>query len=289
MRGHFAEGRRWLAQLLVLDADHRAGSAQTNARARARALNAAGGLAYGQGDYAAARASYEESLALGEAAHDAERVGVALHNLGYLALEQGETARARELSEASLSFASEHSNARLFAITYINLGEVARQQHDLPRAVELIERGLAVARRRGDQQYVGVALMNLGHVAGDQADWDAAARHYTAALRTYQGLGDGYTLGIAAALDGLANVANARGRPSRAAELLGAASAARDEMGALLSPTARAAHERAIDAARRHLGEAATAAAWQAGRGLSIGRAAELALQTAVSGPDTNE
>ena len=57
-RGHFTEGRQWCTRILC-----RAG-AEERTQERANVLNAAGVLAYFQGDYPAARALYEESLAI---------------------------------------------------------------------------------------------------------------------------------------------------------------------------------------------------------------------------------
>ena len=57
-RGHLSEGRQWCTRVLC-----KAG-AEERTRERANVLNAAGVLAYYQGDYPAARALYEESLAI---------------------------------------------------------------------------------------------------------------------------------------------------------------------------------------------------------------------------------
>jgi hypothetical protein len=54
-------------------------------------------------------------------------------------------------------------------------------------------------------------------------------------------------------------------RPERAAWLLGASAALRDEMGTPLTPLARADHDLASEAALEALGEAAFGAAWTAG------------------------
>ena len=57
-RGHLAEGREWCARVLGKP------GAGERASERAKALNAAGVLAWRQGDYPAARALFEESLAI---------------------------------------------------------------------------------------------------------------------------------------------------------------------------------------------------------------------------------
>jgi non-specific serine/threonine protein kinase len=85
-------------------------------------------------------------------------------------------------------------------------------------------------------------------------------------------------LGITRCLEGLAWVANAQGRPLQAARLFGAAEAVRGRIGAAPWPAWHAEHERNVAATRASLGEAAFAAAWAAGRALSMDEAIEEAL-----------
>jgi hypothetical protein len=74
----------------------------------------------------------------------------------------------------------------------------------------------------------------------------------------------------AACMEGLARVAAVQGRPERAALLLGASAALREEMGTPLSPVARADHEHAANTARAALGVEAFEAAWTEGSGMSL-------------------
>ena len=61
-------------------------------------------LAYQQGDYAAARSTHEESLAVGHELGDKKSMGNALNGLGTVAFEQGDYASARLLFEQSLAY-----------------------------------------------------------------------------------------------------------------------------------------------------------------------------------------
>ena len=69
----------------------------------------------------------------------------------------------------------------------------------------------------------------------------------------------------AACLEGLARVAAMQDQPERAARLLGASAALRDETGTHLTPIARADHDHASEAAYDALGEEAFEAAWRTG------------------------
>jgi hypothetical protein len=71
-----------------------------------------------------------------------------------------------------------------------------------------------------------------------------------------------------------------QGRPERAARLLGASAALRDDMGAPLAPTSRADHDHAANAARAALGEDAFAAAWAVGHAMSLEEAITDALDS---------
>ncbi|MGH2749528.1 MAG: adenylate/guanylate cyclase domain-containing protein [Actinomycetota bacterium] len=97
IRSHLAEGRMWLAELLSLP------ESKDQPAARAAALIAAGGLAYWQNDFGAARSYYEEALETFRSVDDRGGVAEALYNLGFLSLIDGEPRRARELHEQALA------------------------------------------------------------------------------------------------------------------------------------------------------------------------------------------
>ena len=94
-RGHAAEGRRVLADLLARTPD-------TPAQTRARALNAAGNLAFRQGDYTEATALLQQSLLERRAMGDTRGMALTLNNLGLVADEQGRHADARAFFTESL-------------------------------------------------------------------------------------------------------------------------------------------------------------------------------------------
>src|SRR5262249_9231703 len=102
--GPISEGREYLAKLLAL--------LTTPARleARSHTLDSAATLAYQQGDYGAARAFYQESLAICQELGQRERVGSRNHWLGWIAREQGDYERARTHGEQGLVIAQELGN-----------------------------------------------------------------------------------------------------------------------------------------------------------------------------------
>src|SRR4029079_4150792 len=76
----------------------------------------------------------------------------------------------------------------------------------------------------------------------------------------------------------LGYVADAAGRPERAARLWGTAETLREASGLIMDAFERDTHERALASARAALGEEAFAAAWAAGQALTLEQAIVYAL-----------
>jgi hypothetical protein len=87
-----------------------------------------------------------------------------------------------------------------------------------------------------------------------------------------------YQSGIAWCLAGLGSAAALDNQPERAAGLWGAAERLQQAKGGRPAPTARATYERALLVARAQSSEPAFAAAWAAGRALSLEQAIAEAL-----------
>ena len=132
----------------------------------------------------------------------------------------------------------------------------------------MLEESLALFRRLENPWGIGFALARLGGVACEAGDYARASRLYEGSLNFYQRAG--LNLGLPSCLEGLARVASARGRPERAARLCGAAAALREDLGVLLSPTARAEHGVTVAAARAALGEEVFESAWAKGHALPL-------------------
>jgi predicted ATPase/class 3 adenylate cyclase len=315
-RGHFSEGRAWCARTL----GKAGGDEQT--LERAKALNVAGGLAYVQGDYPAARARHEESLAVYRELGDRRGIAASLGNLGNVTSEQGDFTSARALHEESLAIRRELGDQSGIAVSLNNLGNVALDQGDSPAARALYEESLAIRRQLGDRWGVASSLNNLGNVAHDQGGYRAARALYQQSLAIARELGDrwriarslsdlaivahdqgdyqlagalhqeglvirrelGDRLGIAISLEGLAAVVAALGRSLRAARIWGAADRLRAEVGSPLWPRDRPGYNRRVVAARAG-DDGAFDDAWQEGRVLTLEQAIELALDKTVEQP----
>jgi predicted ATPase/DNA-binding XRE family transcriptional regulator len=272
--GHLSEGRRWLDDLLT-----RAGR-ETPEAVRAKALHGAGALAFRQGDFAHARDSAEQSLALRRALGDTHGIALSLNSLGIVALDQGDLEHAAALLEESVALKRALGETWSLAISLDNLGQAAQYRGDFERAVSLMEESLALKRLLGDEGGIALSLNNLGDVRREQGEYERAARLYMDSLALYATVGNPYV--AAACLEGIAVVAGARGQVMRAATLYGAAAAVRESIGAPLPPAEQGIYERTVATLRAALGEEAFAAAWAAGRALPPTEAIALAVDTTV-------
>ncbi len=318
VRGHLAEGREWCVRAL--------GKAGAGARTleRARALNAAGVLAFFQADYPAARANHEEGLAIKRQLGDrsgmasslnnlgniasaqgdfadarplyeeclsirrelGDRIGMAtaLGNLGIVTYEQGEFASARALQEESLAIQRELGDRNGIARTLLNLGTAAIEEGDYAAARALNQESNAIMLELGNLGGVGHAVCNLGRIACALDDYPGAVAFYKDALAHQRELRDRQT--VINALEGLATVAAALGATSHAAMLWGAVERGRADIGSPLSNHERPRYVGRVTAARAAVADdAAFDRAWQEGRALTLEQAMELALQQTVERP----
>jgi len=311
VRGYLGEGRGWVSGLLA------AATGGQAAAARAKALNGAGGLARHQGDNAAARALFEQSLAIYRELGDRQRIAFSLNNLGVVADDQGDYPAARALHEESLAIQRELGDGWSIAMSLHNLGVLASDQSDHQAARALHEESLAIRRVLGDWQGIGDSLNSLGSSASEQGDYAAARALFEESLAIQRDLGDRQSMalslnalghmafaqgdnacaralheetltiyrelgdrrGIARSLVGLAYVAFALGCPGRAARIWAGAERLRETIGETLPPSDCADYNRRVAAARAAIGDgSAFDSAWQEGRAMTLEQAIEYAL-----------
>ncbi len=287
MRGHLGEGRDAVTAALALPhaAEHPA--------ARADALSALAGLAYWQGDSAAARAAYEEEIALrrelGDRAGEAEALYGASFtwSIGELAEDRNAEAAAALIEQAIPIFrelGDELAVGRCeWALAIVRYG-----QGELQEARESGLRALAIFQAADDRFMTGWTTYTLG-LADLSEDYQAAdgvpdarvaaAARLTGALRIFDEAEDssGYTL----VLDALALLALRNGDRDRAARLAGAVARLERETGTGLAfwnrgtlgydPTVLLTDPEAADA-------------WTAGEALTTAEAVAYALEGASAG-----
>lgn len=255
IRGHYTEGRHWLAAALE----------GTTGVVRSRALDGLGILAWLQGDYDEARVRYEESMELSRASRDDDRIASALGNLGIIAIEQDDLDAAQPLLEEGLAITRRVGDAARIGAALVNLSLVLIRRRRLDEAGGQLEEAVALFRGLGDAWGVTTVLINLGDVRCAQGRIEESARCYTESLRLARDIEDDDS--IAYALEGFASIAAARGAATDAGLRWGAAERLREVRGNPRPPSGGASDLAAEVAAMRALaGDDAFDAAWSRGR-----------------------
>ena len=272
--GYQAEGRRWLEQVLArVDSGSQPEAPNP---ALAKALNGAGTIAWSQGDNARARVLLETSLELYRYLGYRQGIASSLHYLGAVAHHEEDYMQAGALYEECLGLRRELRDRHGIAAMLNNLGILALAWNDAARAQALLEECLALYRELHDAVGIAYALDSLARVARDQGDNERARSLFLASLQLLRNGQDNVCL--VACIDGLAQVAAAQGQALRAVRLLAAAASIRERMGAQLSPIMHEHYSRATTSARAALDDHVYAAAWEAGRALTIDQAIDEAL-----------
>jgi hypothetical protein len=127
---------------------------------------------------------------------------------------------------------------------------------------------LAHSRALWNVLRIGFGLLDLGIVARRRGDYVAATAYVVESLAPWRRVGN--DRGVAHALEELAVIAAACGEAMGAARLAGAASALREAIAMPRPPRQQADLDGGLAPAKAALGEAAFAAAWQAGRDLPV-------------------
>lgn len=182
--GCLAEGRNWLR----LSLERPAAAARTPGRAKA--LDAAGFLAWVQGDYDRAIEHLEGALAIHRELGDDAGAALALGHRGCVAWSQGDQSEAQEFLQRSLELCQQVGDRRGEARALTNLGIIAQREGSLAQARALFTESLALRRAVGHAGGVANSLSNLGNLARVQGELDEAERCFRESLNTFRAIGD---------------------------------------------------------------------------------------------------
>ena len=309
-REYLKEGRDAIARLLAME-----GTA-ARPKLRARMLFAAAVLAGEQGDYARAQRLFEESLDSCVELKDDRGVGVALNALAINARDRGDLRVASLLFERCIAIWKELDDPASIARALSNLASVMKLQGEYTRAASLFDECITMFGKAGDYAGVAWTLNYQGDVAREKADFAAARSFCEQSLAAFLKLGDGWGIasalsdlaclscdqgnnaesrrlygeslkmfqelghqrGIARVLECLAANAAAQSNAVQALHLAGTAAALRQRLGAPIPPNEQPRLEKALEFARRTLGNAAGTTAWMEGWSMPVEQAVREAL-----------
>jgi tetratricopeptide (TPR) repeat protein len=309
-REHFSEGRETIGRLLALS------NAKEFPKIRARLMFSGAVLADAQGDYTSGRKLFEESLETSLELADNRGVAVALNALAVNARERGDLDQAALLFERCVAIWKDLGDSADIARALSNLANLMKSKRELARAVSLFDECLEMFRKAGDEAGAAWTLNYLGDVGREKADFDAARSYCEQSLAAFRNLRDDW--GIASVLSDLAGLSCDQGRNAEALQLYGesirmfqklghrrgmvrvleciavsaaaqsnaklslhvagAAAALRERLGTPLAVAEQLRLEKALDFARRTLGNAAGMTAWMEGWAMPVEEAVREAL-----------
>jgi predicted ATPase/DNA-binding SARP family transcriptional activator len=235
-----------------------------------------GHIALDRGDHDTARALYEEGLAIRRELGNQHGIAASLRNLGTLALARGDAENAHARYSEALVINRALGNRPWEAVDLIALGEAAFALGEVEMAKARCEEGLAISRALGDRAVTADALNTLGRIVSGQGNHQAARARFADSMALCRRLGIPTVL--ADCLEGFAVVLRACGQFERAARLFGSVEALRDVSRTPRMPWLGAQYAEHVAALHATLGEAAFAAAWEAGRATSLDEAIDEAL-----------
>src|SRR5256885_4151598 len=241
LRGQWAEGRRWLEQLLAAVRD-------PNPSVRCRALGSLSGLAFRLGDNEIARDRANDALAIARGLGDARLIVGALTRLARVGLRDNNPRQTIALSREAMALADAAGDEELSLQPLHCLAEATRMAGDYEGARELYRRSLDSNRKRGDEMVIGTETSNLAAVELRFGNFDAAVRLWREALALAHRSENRYLMPYPVA--GLGEAAAAQRDWDRAARLLGAASGLFKASGAAIDPADVPAYDAAVFAPR---------------------------------------
>ena len=186
LRGYWSEGRKWLKAALELSTTHEPAAVL----ARARALCAAGDLAYYQDEYELADALLQESVKLCRVPGFERELATALAFLGVVKRMQENLAEAGRLLDESEQLCRVAESFWELAYLLRQRAQHATHEGKLKQAIVYAQEGLALAKRLGDRSLIATTLCTLGDIASRQGDVTQAIAYNREALLFARELGD---------------------------------------------------------------------------------------------------
>jgi len=236
---------------------------------------ALGELAAGRGDYLRARELLLVALRIDREGGATRPAASTLTRLGSVALATGDHAEADALFKEAAAILAEVGMSS--AENLLGRGEAAACRGDLVTAKALIDEALEAARARGNSRSLATVCGSMGRLLRALDDSQRAFPLQREALELSR---DGnYVPHAVHALEDLGGLAVDMNVADRAARLLGAAHAVREQRGYARPPVLQPVHDADLTNVRKTLGAELFAEAWAEGTALPLGEAVTYALK----------
>jgi predicted ATPase/class 3 adenylate cyclase len=268
-RGHLAEGRRWLEEVLAMP------SGQAPTAARAKALTGAGGIAWWS-DRGASRALYEEALAIERQLGDPARLAEALYNQAHAVAAEHDLQGAARLFHESLALFRQVGDEPGVAKVLVMLVVPDATAGAWDRVIARIEEVMAIWGRLDDRLNLAYTLVWLAFAYGRAGRRDDARATALEALNLFHQTND--ATGVALALLDLAFLLTWEGRHQDAIRMAAASQSHRDRAGGGPTPGFGGMLEGdPVAEASAHLSDDEARRAWEEGLTLTVQQAVALA------------
>lgn len=279
IRGHVAEGLRWLEQALALGTG-------TPSTPRIQALIGAGQLAHYKGQTTEAASYLERSLTMSRSLEDRAGAALSLLELGIMAEDCGDYDAATSLLEESYQLYATLPHTPSISMTAYHLAVVAYGQGDLARADALCDEAMHLAREVESAFSIAAVQTQVGLVACDLGDATRAASALAEGVALYAASKD--LEGIARCLANFAVLATTGKHWQTATRLMGAVETLKETIGYGFAHPEGPRYHRAEQEARAALGPVfaelvATGKAWSIDEALAEALSLESSFRTAAT------
>lgn len=195
---------------------------------------------------------------------------------------QGEFSNARSHLQSASSIVESSDNKWLQVVVSYFRGLLAYYEGDIKQAAGLLEETTALAQEGQFMPDLARSLVTMGRVKVGQGQVVLAKALLREGLGLYWEFG--HKLGMAIALEALANVSVVQNESRDAVKLFSTANTLRQSMGAPLPPIDRGAYDAAVAASRVQLGEAVFTVIWEDAASRPFKEVVEEILRGADSG-----
>jgi hypothetical protein len=213
-----------------------------------------------------------------------EAIGMPLGMLGQVyALQDGNSERAREIMREGVAAMEAGSDRWVATMGLLGMAMIAKYQGNYEDARERFTSIAPTFRDLGDRHRSNMVKSELGHIDRYEGHYDKAESAYRETILEWQRLG--HRAAIAHQLECFAFLAEVRGDNERAARLYGAAEGLREKIAISMTAVEKAEYEQHIADLRAACDAKAFAAAWSAGRAMSMEQAIAYALEKSPAPP----
>jgi predicted ATPase/class 3 adenylate cyclase len=221
--GALREARQWLEGLLARGTDPGIRSA------RARALIAAGSIAYWQADLGRARQLYQLAVEQSRTLGDRRGMADALSNLAPVPMMTGDLPRARRLAAQARDLWQELGDDWQAALATMTLGMCFLLEGGYEQALAYFEEFMPIVRARGDRFWLIGGLTSTAQAQHFLGHFEPARKNFGEALRLALEAND--LASVTVALGPLSNLEGADGDHDRAVRLWAACEAIKQRIG----------------------------------------------------------